>query len=179
MCLSKKQHGVLKGMIAGGLLTILVLIIGILLDPFHYVQSMTLLAKLAIAIQYGLLLALCLVVSIARLAKHRFFTPEDIDGSGLTNGSEKAKTLQSLLQNTLEQSVLAGFIYLAWAIIMPITWLSVIPLSALLFTLGRFLFFINYHKGASARALGFTLTFYPTVGMLFCMIIAIFLKMFN
>jgi len=38
--------------------------------------------------------ALVLLICIARLAKHRFFTPEDINGSALTTGSERARLLQ-------------------------------------------------------------------------------------
>jgi len=45
-----------------------------------------------------------LLICIARLAKHRFFTPEDINGSALTSGTERARLLQALLQNTREQT---------------------------------------------------------------------------
>ena len=48
-----------------------------------------------------------LFLCIARLAKHRFFTPQDIHGSALTEGTERARLLQAFLQNTLEQTVLA------------------------------------------------------------------------
>jgi hypothetical protein len=34
-----------------------------------------------------------------------------------------------------------------------------------MFGLGRLLFLLFYARGAPARALGFTLTFYPTVGL--------------
>ena len=49
----------------------------------------------------------CLAINIGLLARHRFFTPDDIDGGGLTPGTATAHILQSMLQNTLEQSVLA------------------------------------------------------------------------
>merc|ERR1712001_715512 len=58
-------------------------------------------------------------VSIGRLAKHRFFTPNDIDGSGLTQASAQAQILQSIIQNTLEQSLLASITYLVWAVLIP------------------------------------------------------------
>ena len=106
---------------------------------------------------------LVLVISIGRLAKHRFFSPEDIDGSALTNGTEKAKLLQSLLQNTLEQFCIALGAYAAWCFVMPINTLSAPVACSAMFVLGRLLFFSTYKNGAAARALGFTLTFYPTV----------------
>ncbi len=40
-----------------------------------------------------------------------------------------------------------------------------VVLCALLFGLGRLLFLLGYHRGAAARAFGFGLSFYPTVGL--------------
>jgi hypothetical protein len=109
---------------------------------------------------------LFLGLSVGRLARHRFFTPQDIDGGGLTNGTHEARILQSLLQNTLEQFALAFAAYLAWAVIMPVLWLSVVPLAAITFGIGRVLFFAGYKEGAPHRAVGFALTFYPSMVML-------------
>jgi len=38
--------------------------------------------------------------------------------------------------------------------------------AAILFVFGRILFWRGYARGAPARALGFALTFYPTLAML-------------
>ena len=107
-----------------------------------------------------------LAVAIARLAKHRFFTPQDIDGSGLTAGSERARMLQALLQNTLEQSVLALPVYAAALLAWPESIGHSAAPCAILFLLGRILFFVRYEHGAPARAIGFALTFYPTLILL-------------
>ena len=144
--------------------------IGIGLDPFGFSSQLSLAERASIAIQASSLLAICLAVAIGRPAKHRFFTPEDIDGSGLRPGSDRAILLQSLLQNTLEQSVLALLVYLAWAAAMPASWLSVVPLAAISFAAGRIMFFAGYGSGAPSRALGFTMTFYPSVAMLLCIV---------
>ena len=40
------------------------------------------------------------------------------------------------------------------------------PTAGLLFVIGRIAFFAGYARGAPARALGFALTFYPTVLLL-------------
>lgn len=110
--------------------------------------------------------AATLFVCIARLAKHRFFTPEDMHGSALTSGTDRARLLQTLLQNTLEQSCLALPIYIAAAIVAPATLLPVVPAAAAMFFVGRLLFFAGYANGARSRAYGFALTFYPTVLLL-------------
>ena len=108
----------------------------------------------------------CLVINIALVANHRFFTPEDIDGGGLSAGTARVRLLQSMLQNTLEQTVLATAVHLIWASVMPADWQAAIPAAALLFAVGRVLFWRGYARGAPSRALGFGLTFYPSVAML-------------
>ncbi len=110
--------------------------------------------------------AVFLLISIGRLAKHRFFTPADIDGDPSHPDTPQAIKLQRVLQNTLEQALLAAIAYIIWALIAPDHWLLTLPLAATLFAVGRALFFIGHSKGAAGRALGFTLTFYPTVVLL-------------
>lgn len=106
--------------------------------------------------------AAALLICIARLAKHRFFTPEDINGSALTEGTPRARLLQALLQNTLEQVALAVPLYLACSLILPSHLLGLIPAAAAMFFTGRVLFYAGYSGGAPSRAFGFALTFYPT-----------------
>jgi len=118
------------------------------------------------ALRWDVLLVVWLAASIAMLARHRFFTPADIDGGGLSDGTPTAKVLQSVLQNTLEQVVLALSVHLIWAATMPRQWQAAIPAAATFFFVGRALFWRGYAHGAPARALGFALTFYPTVALL-------------
>jgi MAPEG family protein len=87
-----------------------------------------------------------LLICIARLAKHRFFTPEDINGSALTAGTERARFLQALVQNTLEQSCLAVPVYIATSIVAPDFLLPLVPAAALMFLVGRLAFFAGYAK---------------------------------
>lgn len=123
------------------------------------------------ALHWDALVVVWLAASIAALARHRFFNPADIDGSGLTDGTPKAKVLQSVLQNTLEQVVLAVVTHLLWAAAMPWRWQAAVPAAAMLFFLGRALFWRGYGHGAPARALGFALTFYPTIAMLIMVVL--------
>jgi len=161
--LSQNQRGVIKGMASGLSLAVA----AIALSAYALYPLGASLAERAS------LLALCLlppaamlVISIARLAKHRFFTPADIDGSALTEGSDRARLLQALLQNTLEQVALAVPIYAAWAFLAPARLLGALAAASGLFLLARLLFFKHYASGAAARSLGFALTFYPTVLLL-------------
>ena len=121
--------------------------------------------RLALWLACAVLASLWLLVGIALLARHRFFTPADIEGGGLTEGTARARLLQTLIQNTLEQCALAIPVYGAWLWLAPEGRRGLVVPCACLFALGRLLFFAGYARGAPFRALGFTLTFYPTVGL--------------
>ena len=178
MALNVKQRGVLKGIIAGAAITFVVIVGAILVGPMALSPEASAGERLAFAICADAFIALWLGISVGLLARHRFFTPEDIDGGGLSSGSETANVLQSTLQNTLEQSVLAVLVHLAWSILMPVSWISAIPAAVFLFLCGRVLFVRGYRGGAPSRAVGFALTYYPSVLMLIFVIVTAVRKVF-
>lgn len=170
MALTTKQHGVVKRIISGVCITAVVLA-GAAFIPRLFSMPMPgsivgITERLAFTLKLETVLATWLALSIGLLARHRFFNVADLDGSGLTPGSDKARILQANLQNTLEQTLLAVLVHLIWASYMPADFLMVIPAAVALFIIGRILFLAGYHRGAEARALGFALTFYPSVLML-------------
>ena len=161
-----KQRGVVNGVVVGATVTLVVILGAIYAGPLALSMEATSGERIAFALSVDAIIALWLGISIALLARYRFYSPEDIDGGGLTHGSETAKILQATLQNTLEQSVLAVLVHLSWAVQMPVNWISVIPAAVVLFLCGRVLFLRGYRGGAPTRALGFALTFCPSVLML-------------
>lgn len=169
MPLSIKQRAVLKGMIVGILFTIAIVTLGVSINPFDYKDTISTIDKLSVAVVSGVIPIIFLGISIARMARHRFYTPDDIDGV-VSSDTERAIELQTLLQNTLEQALLAIVVYCAWSIVMPAIWLSVVPIAAIFFGIGRIMFFAGYNSGAPSRSIGFTLTFYPSVVMLLCIL---------
>lgn len=156
----KTQLGVAGGMAAGFLLTIA----AFLWPTLPYVPSDTQ-RQLGLWSACSLLICVWLLVAVARLAHHRFFTPEDIHGSGISENTAKAALLQAQLQNTLEQALLAVVAYGAWLLMGPPQRAGLVVVFTAYFGVGRLLFSVGYSFGASARALGFTLTFYPTVSL--------------
>ena len=174
-----KQRGVLKGIIPGAAITLVVILGAVLVGPTVLSPDASAGERLAFAISVDAFIALWLGISVGLLARHRFFSPEDIDGGGLSSGSETANVLQSTLQNTLEQSVLAVLAHLAWSILMPVTWISAIPAAVFLFLCGRVLFVRGYRGGAPSRALGFALTYYPSVVMVIVVVVTSVWKVFH
>ena len=170
MNLSKPQRGVAVG--AAYAAAISVTILGLAAFYLATPHLATLEVRLHLLAACSLAPTLALLVAITRLGNHRFTSPEDIDGSGLTAGSARAKLLQALLQNTLEQLALALPVYAACALLGLAYLLAALPAAAVLFLAGRVLFFRGYARGAAGRALGFGLTFYPTVILLVCALVA-------
>lgn len=165
MELSGKQKGVVRGVIPAALLTVAGFCSALLI-PVSTLPVEDPGARIGWALSWSLLPVLAFMISIMRVANYRFSSPEDIDGSGLTVGTSRVLVLRAILQNTLEQAVLAIVAYAIWAAIMPLKWLRAIPIAALLFVAGRILFARGYERGAPGRAMGFGLTAYPTFGML-------------
>ena len=135
-------------------------------------------ARLVWLLPWTLLPLLALMVSVARLANHRFSTAEDIDGAGLTVGTQRVQILRAILQNTLEQTVLALGAYLIAAVVLPHGWLRLLPAAATLFALGRLSFTLGYGRGAAGRGLGFGLTAYPTFALLITLAVILLLRLF-
>lgn len=165
MALDGKQRGVLRGMVTALVLAVVVGTVAVLLPPAALIPLASPADRLAAALRWDVLVVACLILSIGALARHRFFTPADIDGSGLADATGKARLLQAIVQNTLEQTVIALAVHLIWAAAMPVTWQAVVPAAAILFVIGRICFVAGYGGGAPARAFGFALTFYPTALM--------------
>lgn len=164
--LDEKQRGVVRGVLPAYTITFAVLGFAVMAPPTALLPGGPFPATLQAALCWSVIPAICLIGNIAAMANHRFFSPADIDGGGLTVASPKARVIQSTLQNTLEQAVLAIAAYATWAAAMPDSWQAAIPAAALLFAAGRALFWRGYAGGAPGRALGFGLTFYPTMLLL-------------
>lgn len=166
-----EQRAVQRGQVIGVTIATVVLAFGIVLVPTSLNESSSPGEKLAFALKADILVVFWLAHSIAMLGRHRFYSAQDIGGAGLTSPTARAKELQAILQNTLEQVVLAVVVHALWVIVMPVNWIAGALAAAVLFALGRLLFIRGYSRGAGARALGFVLTFYPTIFMLLAIIV--------
>jgi hypothetical protein len=91
----------------------------------------------------------------------RFVSGDAIDGTR-TPVSKFMEINLRVTQNTLEQVVLATIAWVGLALTLPSERLGLIPVLAVLFAIGRLLFWIGYQVVPIARALGFGLTAVPT-----------------
>ena len=155
--MSTEQKQVFTGMLAALAVTAVVLGLTYWLSQTGY-DRIRLSAPAASA-----LVCLALAFSIATIARKRFFDSEIIGGAGYDRPGSPVAVDRAVLQNTVEQSVLAVAAYQGLASVAPTAAGALLPALAALFLAGRALFVARYRKGAGARAFGFALTFYPTM----------------
>lgn len=155
-----EQRGVAIGMASALLLTIAVL--GLVAFATHGRSMPPFPQRLQDALRIDLLVILWVAAGIANVARLRFFSAKDIAGSGGQQASDEVRIANAILENSFEQAVLAIVTHL----IVAATFAGSTPLIAALaslFAVGRLLFWRGYKRGASGRAFGFALTFYPSV----------------
>jgi len=155
--LRKTQQGVARGIGIGLGLTIAAAILGYSRSSTAILESR--LTTLGIA---ALVLGLWLAAAIGTVARLRFGSARAVDGG---DGDPRVDAANAILRNTAEQVLLALVAYTALTLLSDHARVPV-ALFAACFAAGRLLFWTGYRDGAESRALGFALTFYPSIAAL-------------
>ncbi len=162
--LSRKQLFVAIGMTAA-VVTLVVLWLHLAELHLPLPEGNDQVARLAFAARWLLLPGLALFAGIAVVANQRFFVADAIDGARASQSRLIEITLR-YNQNTLEQTVLAAIAWAGLALSLPHEMLTLIPAMAIVFIVGRALFWVGYLIAPVARALGLGLSAYPTFAAL-------------
>ena len=145
-------------------LSVFVLVVLVMARPFGMPDFPDAGARLLFTVRADLFVVGWLGVMVARVAQRRFFSADDIAGRAAGDGGDGVRRANAVLENTLEQVVFAVGCHLGLASVLPGRFMIVVPGLVGLFCVGRALFWLGYRGGAGSRALGFGLTFYPSVG---------------
>ncbi|MDA8868602.1 hypothetical protein N9H91_02175 [Pseudomonadales bacterium] len=86
MAIPVKQAGVAKGMAFAMFVCVVTISSGVYLDPFGFSLISDFQGRTQILALSIILPTLFMFVSVGRMARFRFFSPNEIDGSGLTKG---------------------------------------------------------------------------------------------
>ena len=119
--------------------------------------------RLAYALKADLFLLLWLAGCVRAVSGGRFHSPEDIGGSARGAPSPQLAIKVAVLQNTLEQTVLASGGLLVLAAVLRGEEMVLIPVLAALFLAGRVAFALGYGRGRTGRAFGMALTAAPII----------------
>lgn len=109
------------------------------------------------------LYSLPLFFGVLILVLKRYNHEELIKGSVFSNDGLEIE--RAYMQNTLEQTVIALPIVISFGVLAPMSLVKFIPLHAIVFIVGRFLFFIGYKSSYSKRLRGFVVTNYANFAM--------------
>lgn len=114
--------------------------------------------RIAFTLKADILMFIWLAGCVGAVSRGRFHSPADIRGSAFGPPSRAIAVRAAVLQNSLEQTVLAFGGHLSLAALLRGLDLVLIPLLVALFLVGRVTFAFGYAKGASGRAFGMALT---------------------
>ncbi len=161
--LDVEQRRVLRGMSFAAVVAATVLGFGIvfaspLVPPLPRIED-----RIAFTLRCDLFVMAWLAAAIAAVARGRFFSAADIGGAGFSEAGPQIAISSAVLQNTLEQAMLAVLAHLILASLLHGREMIVVPLLVGLFCAGRLAFWLGYKHGAGNRAFGFGLTFYPSL----------------
>jgi hypothetical protein len=165
----KKQKRVLLGIVIGGLGGLSVLLIPMLLDLMPAVDIADFDQRISFGLANCLGLAIAMVIPIMIVAYQRLKNPEAIDGQTDVTGSIEINL--RIIQNTLEQTLLAAIAYMAFSCFAPINHLGLLPIVLCWWLFCRLLFAVGYHLGDNARAIGFAGSCLSTLWLLVCDVI--------
>jgi hypothetical protein len=120
-------------------------------------------SRMAFALQVDLVVFLWLAGCVRAVSKGRFHSPADIRGSASGPPSPALEVRAAVLQNSLEQTVLAVGAHLILATVLRGPELRVIPLLVALYMIGRATFAWGYARRPVGRAFGMAVTGVSTV----------------
>ena len=114
--------------------------------------------RLTFALRWDFLVLFWLLACVRSVAQGRFWSAADRDGSAHAEPSGSIAVRAAVLQNSLEQTVLAVGGHLILASVLRGPELILIPLLVLLYLGGRVAFAVGYSRRPTARAFGMALT---------------------
>lgn len=161
MPFDEEQSGIIAWSGAAILLTTAVLGAGCLWMPpglFGLSDTMATGDRIAFALKWDLPVFLWLAGCVRAVASQRFREPADRKGAAYGEPTPQLAVRAAILQNSLEQTVIAVGAHLTLSAVLRGPELVLIPLLVLLYLVGRIAFGARYSRGAVARSFGMSLT---------------------
>lgn len=161
-----EQRGIIIASIAAIAVSLALLVIAYLWLPpavFGLEATMDAGERIAFALKADIGVFLWLAGCVRGVSSGRFNSPADIRGSAYGPPSPAIAVKAAVLQNSLEQTVLAVGAHLCLAAALRGQELVLVPVLVLLYLVGRVCFAAGYTRGASGRAFGMALTGVSTV----------------
>ena len=82
------------------------------------------------------------------------------------NASESIRFEQAYLSNTVEQTAVNVLTVVTLGMVAPLGLIKLVPIQAIIYVIGRVLFYFSYRANSMKRFVGFVLGYYVAVGSL-------------
>ena len=161
MKFDREQAAIVRWSAAAILMTAAALAAGFLWassTAFGFGETMSTAGRIAFTLKWDILVFLWLAGCVRAVASQRFREPADRKGAAYGAPTPKLAIRAAILQNSLEQTVIAVGAHLILATVLRGSELILIPLLVILYLVGRISFAVRYPHGAAARAFGMALT---------------------
>ncbi|WOT05825.1 MAPEG family protein [Shewanella youngdeokensis] len=155
------------GMKIGAISTLLLFIILYMLAP-KFVDEVELFDRIKLGFSCLVFPAAFFLITIIRVGAQRYGNPSENPVDVVASSNSMEIDLR-VLSNTHEQLVIFTLNTLALSVLLPYTYLSLLPIYSALFVVGRILFWVAYKHNVLWRAPGFAMGIMPAVvGISYC-----------
>jgi hypothetical protein len=161
MTQSDNNRTVQLGMVIGVVSTVALYSAAYILVP-DFDAELPLIERLAMAVNCLIFPALFFASVVVRVGAQRFGNPAE-NPLDVVASSDAMRVNLRVLSNTHEQLVLFTINVFALSVVLPYSWLHLLPAYSGLFVLGRMVFWLGYAYNPLWRAPGFALTILPAV----------------
>ena len=163
-----QNNSIVKRGIVSGLIVTVIVFPGLYFLLPHFSHELDLLKRLQLGISCLVFPGLFLLVLILRIGSQRFGNVSE-DPTEVIADSRAMKIDLRVLSNSHEQVMLFVINTLGLAVLLPFSYLSLLPIYSGLFVIGRVSFWAGYRHHVLWRAPGFALTVLPAlVGLSYC-----------
>ena len=108
---------------------------------------------------------------VAQVGRQRYGNAAQ-DPVAVAVSNRKMATDARILANTMEQTLLFTIATIGLSFFLPADWLWILPTNAIMFTVGRVLFFVGYHVNPIFRGPGFNFGFSTSnISLIYCCVV--------
>lgn len=155
------------GMVIGVLLTLILYSSAYSLVP-QFDDGMQLTDRITLGFKCLLFPGFFLLAMVIKVGSQRFGNSAE-DPTEVIAGTESMKIDLRVLSNTNEQLLIFAINTLGLAVLLPLQYLSLLPIYSGLFVVGRIIFLLGYHHNVLWRGPGFVMAIFPAVvGIVYC-----------
>ena len=171
---SEDQRAVHRYILIGITIGVLFVLLGYFVVPIPVPKEDSLTARLVYTLRWQTFPAIFFIFTIQRVGNARFFSAAINPMSA--KGDQIVDLPQRILRNTHEQVSVHFIGQLVLSTYLTAETIKIIPVLVCLFVFARIIFWIGYNRDPLQRAVGYSMTFLPTIFTIVFCVFCFFMK---